>query len=367
MHQDEKYMRIALAEAKKGEGQTSPNPMVGAVLVKNDRIISKGYHRGPGKLHAEAVVLKDAGPDARGSTLYINLEPCCHTDKRTPPCTKEIIKSEIKRVVIGIEDPNPLVNGRGIKELIDAGIEVEEGVLKKDAARINEAYAKFVTKNIPFVILKSASSLDGKIALPSGESRWITGKIARRYAHRLRLMVDAVLVGVGTVIADDPLLNVRHIKSKGKQPLRIVLDSRLRIPLTSKILDTRSGQDTLIVTTRSASVEKIEELNKSGVKTVIAENRDDGEISLKSLINQLGKSGIMSLMIEGGSTISSSALIENIVDKIIIIYSLRIIGGKDSISMVSGPAPKSLNDSVFLKDVRIKRLGEDIMVEGYIN
>ena len=321
MHQDEKYMRIALAEAKKGEGQTSPNPMVGAVLVKNDRIISRGYHRGPGKLHAEAVVLKDAGPDARGSTLYINLEPCCHTDKRTPPCTKEIIKSEIKRVVIGIEDPNPLVNGRGIKELIDAGIEVEEGVLKKDATRINEAYAKFVTKNIPFVILKSASSLDGKIALPSGESRWITGKIARRYAHRLRLMVDAVLVGVGTVIADDPLLNVRHIKSKGKQPLRIVLDSRLRIPLTSKILDTRSGQDTLIVTTRSASVEKIEELNKSGVKTVIAENRDDGEISLKSLINQLGKSGIMSLMIEGGSTISSSALIENIVDKIIIIYS----------------------------------------------
>ena len=200
-------------------------------------------------------------------------------------------------------------------ELTKIRRQVEEGALKKDATRINEAYAKFVTKNIPFVILKSASSLDGKIALPSGESRWITGKIARRYAHRLRLMVDAVLVGVGTVIADDPLLNVRHIKSKGKQPLRIVLDSRLRIPLTSKILDTSRGQDTLIVTTRSASVEKIEELNKSGVKTVIAENRDDGEISLKSLMNQLGKSGIMSLMIEGGSTISSSALIENIVDK----------------------------------------------------
>src|SRR3990167_10706919 len=208
------YMQMALRLAKKGMGITSPNPMVGAVVVKDNRVIGRGNHKGPGKLHAEAVAIRDAGSEAKGATLYINLEPCCHTDKRTPPCTKEIIRSKIKRVVIGIEDPNPLVNGRGIKELIDAGIGVEEGALKKDATRINEAYAKFVTKNIPFVILKSASSLDGKIALPSGESRWITGKIARRYAHRLRLMVDAVLVGVGTVIADDPLLNVRHIKSK---------------------------------------------------------------------------------------------------------------------------------------------------------
>lgn len=359
-------MRMALTLARKGLGITSPNPMVGAVLVKEGRIVGRGYHKGPGLLHAEAEAIQDAGPESSDSTLYINLEPCCHTDKRTPPCTKEIIKARIGRVVAGMVDPNPLVNGRGLKELIEAGIEVEEGVLNKDAFRLNEAYSKFITTHLPFVILKFAASLDGKIALPSGESKWITAKPARKYAHRLRAMADAVLVGIGTVVADDPLLNVRHIDSKGKHPLRIVIDSKLRIPLASRVLDVSTGQSTMVVTTASAPSEKIEALQKRGIKVVIADSGDNGEVNLRSLMSTIGKMGITSILIEGGSEINASALHANIVDKIIGIYSPRIIGGSDSISMVGGPPPKSLEESIFLKDITIRRIGEDIMIEGYV-
>ncbi len=366
MPQDEKYMRMALVLARKGVGRTSPNPVVGAVIVKDGAVIGTGYHKGPGQLHAEAVAIQDAGPEAKGATLYINLEPCCHTDKRTPPCTKEIIKSQIGRVVIGMDDPNPMVNGRGVRELLDAGIQVEKGLLFQEALKLNEIYSKFITTNTPFVILKTASSLDGKIALPSGESRWLTGEMARRYVHRLRAMVDAVLVGVGTVVADDPMLSVRAGAKKGKQPLRIVVDSRLRIPITSKMLDISSGQPTMVVTTRLACKEKIEVVEKRGVKTLIAESREDGDVSLRSMMGLLGKSGITSVLIEGGSKINSSALLEGVVDKMVILYSPRIIGGRDSIGMVGGSAPKSLAESVLLKDISIRRLGEDILVEGYV-
>ena len=360
------YMQMALRLAKKGMGITSPNPMVGAVLMKDGRVIGRGYHRGPGKLHAEAVAILDAGTEAKGATLYINLEPCCHTDKRTPPCTQEIIRSQIRRVVIGMEDPNPMVNGRGIRELAGAGIQVEKGVIYPEAVRLNEIYSKFISTKTPFVILKSASSLDGRIALPSGESQWITGETARRYSHQLRAMVDAVLVGVGTAIADDPLLSVRDIGIGGKQPLRIIVDSRLRIPLTARVLDQRGGQETMIVTTKAASGEAVETLEKIGVKTLIAASREDGEVSLRSLMGQLGKLGISSVLIEGGSKINASALREGVVDKVVILYSPRIIGGSDSIGMVGGPAPGSLDESVFLKDISIRRLGEDILVEGYV-
>ena len=366
MTQDEKYMRMALNLARKGIGMTSPNPVVGAVLVKDGEIIGKGYHRGPCKLHAEAVALQGSGSKAAGATLYINLEPCCHTDKRTPPCTKEIIRYGIRRVVIGMEDPNPLVNGRGIRELADAGIEVDRGLLGKDASKLNEIYSKFISSGIPFVILKSAASLDGKIALQSGESRWITGKAARRYAHRLRSMVDAVLVGIGTVMTDDPLLNVRHVSSKGKQPVRIIVDSKLRIPPEPKALDTRSGQMTMVAATRSAPPGKLKELEESGIKTVVVDSRGDGEVSILSLMNTLGKSGITSILIEGGSEINASALHEGVVDKVVLIYSPRIIGGRDSISIVGGPSPKSLDESVFLSDISIRRLERDIMIEGYV-
>ncbi len=403
MTPDEKYMRMAINLARKGLGMTSPNPMVGAVIVNNGRVVGAGYHKGPGQLHAEAVAIRESGSDASGATLYVNLEPCCHTDKRTPPCTREIIRSGVKRVVAGMTDPNPLVNGRGNAELIDAGISVEKDVLHDDACRINEIYTKFITSSIPFVILKSAASLDGKIALASGESRWITGKSARRYAHKLRSMVDAVMVGIGTVVSDDPVLSVRHIKSKGRQPLRIIIDSKLRIPLKSKVLDVSTGQQTMVVTTRQSPEGKLKEVENLGIKVIMADTAElitdchpelvsgsrtkrsrnefgmtegsycgtvitgeDGKVNLQSLMNILGKSGITSVLIEGGSEINASALREGIVDKVVLTYSARIIGGRDSIGIVGGHSPKSLDESVFLKNVSIRRLGEDIMVEGYV-
>ncbi len=366
MTPDEKYMRMAINLARKGLGMTNPNPMVGAVLVNSGRVVGKGYHKGPGQLHAEAVAIRESGTEASGATLYVNLEPCCHTDKRTPPCTKEIIRSGIKRVVAGMIDPNPAVNGNGISELIDAGISVDKDILNNDASRLNEIYTKFITSNIPFVILKSAASLDGKIALSSGESRWITGKVSRRYAHKLRSTVDAVMAGIGTVIADDPMLSVRHVKSKGGQPLRIIVDSKLRIPLTSKVLDVSTGQKTMVVTTRQSPAGKLKEIENLGIRTVIADTGEDGEVSLQSLMNLVGKSGVTSILIEGGSEINASALREGIVDKVVLIYSARIIGGRDSVSIVGGHSPKSLDESVFLKDVSVRRIGEDIMVEGYV-
>lgn len=370
MTPDEKYMRMALSLARRGTGITSPNPMVGAVLVKDGRIIGKGYHKGPGRMHAEAEALQDAASSAAGSaagaTLYVTLEPCCHTDKRTPPCTKEIIKSGIERIVIGMTDPNPSVNGRGIRELADAGLKVENGVLLRDASKLNEIYSKFITTSIPYVIMKSASSLDGKIALASGEARWITGKVARRYAHKLRLLVDAVLAGIGTVLTDDPSLNVRNIKSKGKQPLRIILDSKLRIPLASRVLDMAAGQGTMVVTTKAAAPDRITTLENKGIRVLLAECREDGEVCLKSLMPLLGKAGITSILIEGGSRVNASALHEGIVDKVVMMFSPRIIGGKDSISMVGGTSPASLSESVFFSNISIRRLGEDIMIEGYV-
>jgi len=231
---------------------------------------------------------------------------------------------------------------------------------------LNEIYSKFISTKTPFVILKSASSLDGRIALPSGESKWITGEIARRYSHRLRAMVDAVLVGVGTLLADDPLLSVRDTGIKGRQPLRIIVDSRLRIPLTARALDQRGGQETMVVTTKAASGEAVEALEKIGVKTIIAGSQEDGEVSLRSLMGELGKLEISSVLIEGGSKINASALREGVVDKVVILYSPRIIGGSDSIGMVGGTAPGSLDESIFLNDMHIRRLGEDILVEGYV-
>ncbi|MCC7202492.1 MAG: bifunctional diaminohydroxyphosphoribosylaminopyrimidine deaminase/5-amino-6-(5-phosphoribosylamino)uracil reductase RibD [Nitrospirae bacterium] len=391
--QDEKYMRMALTLAKRGLGMTSPNPMVGAVVVNNGRVAGRGYHNGPGQLHAEAVAIKESGSEAQGSTLYVNLEPCCHTDKRTPPCTKEIIRAGVKRVVAGMKDPNPLVNGRGVIELTDAGITVDKDVLLNDALRLNEIYSKFITSNIPFVILKSATSLDGKIALASGESKWITGKVARRYAHKLRSMVDAVMVGIGTVIADDPTLNVRHVKNKGRQPLRIIVDSKLRIPLKSRVLDVSTGQQTMVVTTGQVPAGKLKELEELGIRTMkipLSPPFSKGEISspslkkggeggfepgfssgdekvdLQSLMHLLGSTGITSVLIEGGSEINASALREGIVDKVVLFYSARIIGGRDSVGIVGGRSPKSLDESVFLKDIGIKKIDKDIMLEGYV-
>ena len=362
----EKYMKIALNLAKRGKGMTSPNPMVGAVVVKGGKIIGKGYHEGPGNPHAEVIALNMAGEDACGATLYTTLEPCCHTDKRTPPCTKEIIKRKIKKVVIAMADPNPAVDGRGISELKRAGIEVVTGIMEEKAKKQNEAYTKHVTTGRPFVILKIASSLDGRIALPSGESKWITGERARLFVQKLREGVDAILTGVGTVLADDPMLNVRIRTRRKRQPLRVIVDSHLSIPLTANVIRTANEQSTLVVTTHKASTDRIKEIKNHGANILYIEPTGSGWINMDILLDHLGKEGIMSLLVEGGSRVITSFLQEGLTDKIIVIYGPIIIGGDDSIPMVKGTSPPSLDKAIRITDSTVRKIGDDIVVEGYI-
>ncbi|MBI4686819.1 MAG: bifunctional diaminohydroxyphosphoribosylaminopyrimidine deaminase/5-amino-6-(5-phosphoribosylamino)uracil reductase RibD [Nitrospirae bacterium] len=359
---DKNFMKKTIALAAKAKGRTSPNPMVGALIVKNGRVISADYHRQAGMPHAEALALKKAGKKAVGAVLYINLEPCCHTDKRTPPCTKAIINTGIKKVVIAMRDPNPKVNAGGIKELINAGIETEVGIMEEEAKRLNEAYIKFITKKEPFVILKAGQSIDGKIATSTGESKWITSEDARRHVHRLRSEMDAVLVGIGTVLKDNPLLTSR-IKG-GRDPQRIIVDSKLQIPLTAKLLKHKDGK-TIIATTNNADKEKIRQLKNYGVQILKVKNKNR-MVDLKALMKELGRLHIMSVLIEGGSSINASALSSGIVDKILFFVAPKIIGGVDSITSIGGRSPVSLKGSVKVKGLKARKIGENILLEGYL-
>ncbi len=356
------FMQKALELAAKGKGRTSPNPMVGAVIVKGGKVIAGDYHRRSGTPHAEILALKKAGKQAKGAALFINLEPCCHTDKKTPPCTRAIIESGLKKVVIAMTDPNPKVAGKGIAELKRAGIEIETGLMENEAKRLNEAFAKFITNREPFVILKAAQSLDGKIATAGGESKWITGDKARKHVHMLRNEVDALMVGIGTVIADDPSLDCRV--RGGRNPYRIIVDSSLRIPLDAKVLK-HNDRKTIIATTKSANREKINSIIKSGNKVLTVKSRD-GRVDLKSLMKELGRLEITSVMIEGGSSLNASALSSRIVDKVIFFCAPIIIGGVDAIPSVGGLSPASLKKIVKVKDLQVKQVGDDFLFEGYI-
>ena len=355
---DRDYIRRTIRLAGKAAGRTSPNPMVGAVLVKAGRIIAEDFHRAPGTPHAEALVLATAGARAKGSVLYVNLEPCCHTRKRTPPCTRAIIAAGVKKVVVATEDPNPRVSGRGIRELRRAGIEVVTGVSEDEARRLNEAYFKFITRRVPFVTLKVAMTLDGKIATPSGESKWITGERARRHVHRMRSSVDAVITAIGTVAADDPELTARF---KGaKDPMRVVIDPDLETPPGARIL--KPPPDTLIVTAGGKGSGRLDELRDKGVKLLFY----DGTLDLHWLMERLGGMDVTSVMIEGGSSLAAHALEDGVVDKVAFFIAPKIIGGRDSYPAVGGRACASLADAYRLRDTRVRRVGEDILVEGYI-
>lgn len=360
----EKYMKLALTLAEKGRGRTSPNPMVGAVIVNKKRIVGQGYHRKAGLAHAEINALKQAKKRAEGATLFVNLEPCCHYGK-TPPCTDAIIKSRVKRVVIGMRDPNPLVSGKGIGILKRAGIEIHLGVLEKECRRLNEAYIKFIKKEMPFVSLKVGESLDGKIATIRGDSRWITCKKSRELVHKLRREFDAIMVGSNTVIKDDPMLTARLRGRRGKSPKRIIVDSSLRIPLRAKVLNSNEA-DTYVFTTRNAPLRKKALLEKRGVK-VFEIGRKEGRIDLKRLMIKLGKLNITSLLIEGGGEINASALKERIVDKVIFFVSPVIIGGKEAPCPVSGRGFPYLKEAIKLKNMDIKRIDRDVLIEGYVN
>ncbi len=364
-----KFMQRALTLAAKANGMTSPNPMVGAVMVKSNKIISEGFHKKPGTPHAEAIAISAAGEKAKNASLYVTLEPCCHFDKRTPPCTKAIINAQIKKVFIAMHDPNPKVSGMGVAELERHGIEVVVGILEEKAKRLNESYIKYITTGKPFVILKTAMTLDGKIATREGDSKWITGEKARTIVHKMRNNIDAVMTAVGTVKADNPQLTVRLYKNKDmKNPIRVVIDSNLETPVDFKIFDI--PPETILVTKKMSSQkfaraisEKRKILSEKGVQILEYEG---SKVDLGWLMKRLGEKGISSLMIEGGSSFSASCLNNGIVDKVVFFVAPKILGGKDSIPAVGGENLRGLNDALKIDSMKIRRIGSDIMIEGYI-
>ncbi len=362
---DHDYMKIALALAAKGKGYTSPNPMVGAVVVKDEQIIGQGWHEKIGGPHAEVNAIDDAGDQAAGSTIYVTLEPCNHQG-RTPPCTKKIISAGIKHVVIAMKDPNPDVNGGGADFLIQNGITVDVGICEAEARHLNESFIKYSRSKQPFVTLKCAATLDGRIATRTGDSKWVTGESSRKYVHELRHEVDAIMVGSNTVKKDNPSLTTRLDNKNGVDPIRVILDTRLSIPKNSKLLQIPSGSDTLIITGNSESSQKRIALEKMGVKIIDAALKDD-RIDLDALMDQLGKRGITSLLVEGGARVFAAALQANIVDKIIFFYAPKILGGDDGIPMCSGTGPELMTQSISVKNITVRQFDDDVMIEGYLN
>jgi diaminohydroxyphosphoribosylaminopyrimidine deaminase/5-amino-6-(5-phosphoribosylamino)uracil reductase len=357
-------MARALELAARGLGTTSPNPPVGAVVVRHGRVVAEGYHRRAGGPHAEALALRRAGARARAATLYASLEPCCHLDKRTPPCVPAIIASGITRVVIAARDPNPKVRGRGLAALRRAGLRVDQGVGSAAAETLIEPYRTLITAGRPFVTLKVASTLDGKIATAKGESRWITGPAARKLVHQLRARADAIVTGIGTILADDPSLTVRMGAGPERTPLRIVLDPSLRIPLRAKVLRGRKAP-TLIVTTPQAALSRRAALRKIGADVLVLPSRH-GRIQWRALLSELGRRGIASLLIEGGAEVNASALCEGAVDRVLFFLAPRMLGGRDAVSAIGGRSPAHLSEALQLKRVSVMRVGPDILVEGYL-
>jgi len=357
-------MKQALEIAQKGRGFTSPNPMVGAVIVKNDKVIAKGYHEAAGKAHAEVKAIEIAGPEAVGATLYVTLEPCNHFG-RTPPCTQRILQAGIGRVVVAMKDPNPQVPGGGIEYLQSNGVDVKLGVCEKEAIRLNEVFIKYVRTKRPFVAVKCASTLDGQIATRTGDSRWVTGPEAREYVHHLRHAMDAIMVGVGTIETDDPRLTTRIDGLHGLNPKRIILDTRLRIPEHARVLRQPSESDTIIVVGPAACREKLARIQHSGIR-VLHSPLKNGWIDLDPLMDRLGAMGITSILIEGGGRVVASALSSEIVDKIYFFYAPKILGGNDGVPVCFGKGAERINQCIRVEEMTVERLGDDILVEGYI-
>jgi len=364
MDKHEFFMKRVLDLAEKGKGTTSPNPMVGALVVKNGKIISGAYHRRPGGLHAEAIALKKAGNKAKGATLYVNLEPCAHFG-RTPPCSKAIIESGIKKVYCSMIDPNPLNNGKGKKELEKNGVNVNVGILSREAAALNRIFIKYVTKNMPFVTIKAAESLDGKIASKTMDSRWITSKESRDYSHRLRSEMDAVLVGVNTIIRDNPILTSR----RDKTPVKIVLDSKLKVPENANIFSKKSPALNIVAILRNSLkdpriLKKADRFSKKGI-LVIACPGKDGRIGLKWLLKELAELEISRLLVEGGGDTIAGFLEQGLADRALFFIAPKIIGGRTAVTSVEGKGVEKVSQAINLKDVRVEALGgEDILVSG---
>ena len=359
---DLKFSARALELAAKARGITSPDPLVGAVVVNNGRIVGEGYHKQVCTPHAETVAIKNAGSKAAGATLYVNLEPCNHFGNN-PPCTDLIIRSGIKKVIASMKDPNPLVAGKGFAKLKKHGIHVVVGIRGHEAKALNEHFSKFITKKLPFVILKSAMSLDGKIATRTGESRWISSEASRKYVHELRASVDAVMTSIKTVVTDDPTLNVRM--AKGRDPLKVIIDPKCETPLKSKVI-THSPQRTIIVASKTAAASKVTKLTQAGAEVIFIPS-SSGIIDLMALMKVLAKKNIMSVMIEAGGGLAASALDARIVDKLIYFIAPKVIGGSSSPTPVGGEGVRRISRALHLKNMKFSELGPDIVIQAYLS
>jgi diaminohydroxyphosphoribosylaminopyrimidine deaminase / 5-amino-6-(5-phosphoribosylamino)uracil reductase len=357
-------MARAIELASQARGRTSPNPMVGAVIVAGDTVVGEGFHARAGESHAEAVALARAGEAARGADLYVNLEPCSHHG-RTPPCADAVIAAGVARVFAALRDPNPRVDGRGIARLREAGVKVQVGLLADEASRLNEVYCKNVTSGLPHVTLKIGMSLDGKTATRTGDARWITGVAARRRVHEMRNATDAVLVGIGTVLADDPELTTRLEGAETRNPDRVIIDSHLRIPSRARVLAHRGRARTILVAGPHAPPSRVRELQELGAEVIVV---DGGErrVDLRVVAERLYALGITSILIEGGSEIAASSLEAGIVDKLVFFIAPLLIGGRDAPPVIGGRGVGPLSDALRLVDVRWEAVGEDLVVEGYL-
>ena len=359
----ERYMRLALELAQRALGRTSPNPAVGAVVVQRGRVVGQGYHRRAGLPHAEVEALRRAGSRARGATLYVTLEPCNHTG-RTPPCCEAILAAGISRTVIATRDPNPLTDGRGVARLRRAGVRLVTGVMADEARRLNEPFFKAMRSGLPLVIVKVGQSLDGKIATAIGESRWITSAASRRLAHDWRSRVDALLVGVNTVLRDDPLLTARGLRHRADRPLKVIVDSRLRTPPTARCLSARSPAPTLIATTLGASGRRAA-LRRRGAE-VLAFPARDGRVPLRRVCQALVRRGLHSVLVEGGGEVIGTAFAERLVDRVVWFLAPLVIGGRAAPNSVAGAGVRRLTQAARVEDVTVTRVGSDLCVEGRV-
>ena len=359
---DEQYMRQALDLARNGRGRTSPNPVVGAVIVKDEVIVGRGWHQKAGTAHAEIHALAEAGSAAKNATIYVTLEPCCHQG-RTGPCTEAILAAGIERVVVAMVDPNPLVAGCGISQLRERGLTVDTGVLSDEAAQLNAPFIKWISCSMPFVTMKSGISLDGKIATQTGESRWITGAESRLEVHRMRNMSDAIITGIGTVLADDPELTTR-LPEGGKSPVRVVLDRMARTPVGAKILNIQAAP-TIIAVSAASPQERRDALAAAGAEVLIVPETE-GKLDLAFLLRSLGQRCLTNVMVEAGGSLNSSFLFGNYVDKVVLFIAPKIIGGSGAPGPYGGTGCGALSEAVELEDMIVRHLGEDLMVEGFV-
>ena len=360
---DEEYMRLAMQLAGNAIGRTSPNPLVGAVIVKDNRVVGCGWHRKAGTPHAEVHALNQAGELAQGADVYVTLEPCAHYGK-TPPCSKALVEAKVKNVYGGLLDVNPKVAGKGFKILEDAGIHVEYGFLQDELRKQNEVFFKWIEHKKPFIVLKAAMTLDGKIATATGQSKWITNETSRAYGYKLRDIYDGIMVGINTVIEDNPMLTARV--DGGKNPIRIVVDSSLKIDINANVVQDKSAK-TIVATTDKADKDKILKLQAQDVDVIVVDKDENDKVDIEKLLDILGQQNICSILVEGGATLSGSFVAKKLVDKVYFFIAPKIVGGKEAKTPVAGTGILNLQEALALKDIQIEKLEEDILIIGRVD